>query len=325
MSETPLATTQAPVQLETTDLTRLTPEQIDARVHAIERAAEAHKRIVMATVKMTRPKHWKDFGGKPYLDGDGALALAKIGLKISEPVFEVQEVDTDRVVECTVLISWPEMCQEHWGLGSCSTRDKFFANTGEGCQYNQYLKQAGGNERLAKVLLLGHVKKKAYQNALSRGVRGVLGLLGITWEELGEVGITREGAGARVDYKKDGRAAKPAGKTAATVPLKELLSLPVGSVVSVRGTIERASKSGKRNAFHIGVDDLKAWIVRWSDPEVPMWAGDSLPEWAKPGTFVFCESVKVGEYQGNKQFVARDITPVEPEPSEEPNDTPDNQ
>lgn len=306
---TPLVVSEAPAVVQ--QLAHLTPEQIDERVAQIERAAEAHKRLVMAAVTMTKPYDWEDFGGTPYLTGNGALRLAAIGLRLSEPVFEEKWEGDDCFVECLVEATWDAVGQRQVALGTCSTLDKFFAGTDETSKtlYNQSLEAAGRNVRLAKRMMLGHVKKKAHQNAMSRAVSSVMGLKGIKWEDLETMaGFGRENAGARVKFSQGAKAKTPNGKKAPELAtVMAIVDMALGSRTQVRATLQKAVAYAKFHKYTVEQDGYQIELLHW--------AVGPIPEWAQtPGITLFAPVVEVKEYQGNRQYIAHSgVELVEPE------------
>lgn len=307
-----------PVNPLDTPLATMTPGQVEQQVEVIKRVAEAQKQLVLAAVTRTYAHDWQDFGGKPYLEGEGADRLAGIGLKLGEPVFDVAKEDGEYHVECLVCATWPAMGCEGYGLGSCSTRDKFFVGREDSkSRYNQLLVLANGVEAVAKRMLLPDVKKKAYQNAKSRAVSEVMGLHGITWADLKPMGITPEKAGVRVDYKKGAKKTDRKSAVEPAISVEKLTALPIDSRASLKGTIVRTSQMGKRRGFQINDGTDAVWIIRWAaTPDDPM------PEWASEGQAVFCKNIRVAEYQGSRQYVAESIEPIDAEPQEPPSEQP---
>ena len=196
---------------------------------------------------------------------------------------------------------------EYTSLGACSTLDKFYVGKAESrAIYQQYLQLADDNERKAKLMLVPHVKKKAHENAKSRGVSSMLGMRGLGWEHLKEMGYTPDGSGAKVNYATGAKAKKshqPKDVTPATID--QILALPKDSVCSLRAKVFEVQRLEGRKTRHVvtvteGTNKLT--VTLWKD---------EIPEGLIPQAEVFFPEVKVGEYQGNPQYSANAVEVVE--------------
>lgn len=285
-------------RLEGATLSDLEPEDIDAIARRMERAAEATKKMVRAAVRFTRPHDWKDFGGTLYLEGEGALRLmTPLGLRLGAPRFEIETMDDDIFVQCELEAFWPRAGTSLIEIGSCDTRDAFYAADKPGSAINQCLERARGNEALARRMLRDDVKKKALMNATSRAITGLLGMRGLKPEDIKELGFEIGKIEFKTGSTRDTRAeAKTAIKIVALASVKEL---PVGSVVSFGGKIFSCKKMEKFHGYTIYDGMLKFNVIQWSTEPLPGWAQKDEP--------VFCESVTVKEYQGGRQYVAKQI------------------
>lgn len=302
--------TTAMVALADGPLARLSQEQVDDRVKAIERSCETVKRMIRAGVKLTYPQQWIDVGDKPYLEGEGALNLCPLGVTVRiVDDFDYKTIGNDIFVEVLVEATWRETGHSIVEIGDANTRDKLWNTKSDRSTMNQFLERAGGDEKIARQMLLGWVKKKALMNAYSRAIRGVLGMRGLSWDDLEPLGITREKAGGRVRFSKGAtKASHKAAKAAPVrVSLAEMLGLPQGSVCAVGGTILKAAARGKGHFYRITEGELEATVVVWWNDPTP------LPDFATEGTAVYFPIVEVREYQGNAQYAAQSIEAVEAE------------
>jgi hypothetical protein len=288
----------------------MTADQIDVETSKMERFAEAMRRFHMAACKATLSHDWIDFGGKPYLEGEGAMRIAAaIGLRVGEPLWESDKgewFEDELFFECVVEAHWPLTGASFVGLGDCNTADKFFAE-GKNSKLAQALGQTGEKPRLARKLIAMDVKKKAHSNAITNAVRGVMGLKGLTWDDLAQLGLERSKAGAGVDYKK-GAEAKKAGAPVAlkAAKLGELAKLPVDSKVSAGGTLSEpvSIKGLTPKAWHLYTlkdDTGTAQIGHYVKDKL------AIPESAIPGNYIHFPEVKVGSYQGRVQLTAYEI------------------
>lgn len=278
------------------DLAGMTAEQVDEQCAKLTRIANAQNRLIMtALTTKTRGKDWIDFGGTPYLTGDGAERLCAIGIRLGTPIFDVRHEGNDIIVDCLVEASWQFTGQTTTGLGNCSTRDKLYSKS----EYRLCLERAEGNVTLARKLLEGHVKKKAYKNATGRAVCAVMGISGLSWPELAEYGITPDMAGAKVDFRKGATLATKAAvsKILDRVSIPELKALPVGSRAAIGGTIKYAEKGAKSQKYTLTGDGGTIVVYVRSQ--------DELPDWAVAGNEVWVPEVEVGKpFQGKPMFWA---------------------
>lgn len=312
--ETALVPTAPP-----TDLAQVPIEQIEQQAAQIGRRAQALQKLIHGAMVLLKPNDWTDFGGKPYLSGEGAQRfISPCGLSLTAPVFEIDEQGADVFVTCCVTAEWPRMGAAYSATGVANTRDKLWNSDKERSQINQYREAAGGDERLARRMLLGWVKHKAHQNALSRAVCGILGIRGLPWTELQQYGFTADKAASKVVFRK-GTSTKAATKTTPaktecqTVALAAMLELPKGSTVNVGGTLDACKQyksEGKKGKVVFDIYDgvARATITRWTESDPP--------EWAVPGAQVWCSGIKIGEYRGSPQYTADSVSLKEGEPNE---------
>lgn len=193
-------------------LARMTPAQVDKFVDAVDRVAETRQRMIQICVKRSEPKDWVDFGGKPYLQGQGGQRIASVvGIEIGPPVWGDERWDgEDFFCDVSATFYWPLTGARVTEIGFCSTRDKFFAADSDNSKYNQCLRQCNGDRHAAANMLRGEVRKKALSNCVGRGVSAVMGIKGLSWESLAKYGLTPEQSGGRVAF--DGNKAKGAAQ-----------------------------------------------------------------------------------------------------------------
>lgn len=302
-------------------LMKMSVEQIDEATARMERFAASMRQFHVAACKATLPHDWIDFGGKPYLEGEGAMRIAAaVGLQLSAPVFADEKgewFEGELFFECAVEATWPLTGATIVGTGDCNSKDKFFAE-GANSHLAKALAATNGNERLARKLIALDVKKKAISNAISNAVKGVLGLKGLTWEDLKALGMGQQQAGAKVEYKKGGVAQKKdAPAQLKTVKIGELLKLPKDSKVAVGGELTEPVivKGLPPKAWHMYTlkdDTGTAAIGHYVKDAV------KIPEEAIPGNYIHFPQVEVGEWQGRKQLKAWSIELPTGAPQAEP-------
>ena len=210
---------------------------------------DAFKKLLIVALAGTRPDGWMDFGGNPWPTTPEAERIRRdFGISVidvQDP--KLEEGSDDRgpwfayTVKGTVtsaLFGTIE-CTGHAG-----SRDLFFSKAGD------VFKPASDVDRPS-------IKQAAYSNMMQNGVTRILGLRGLTWDELAQMSNNRvtKAKGQHVDFKgkRDKEATAPGAPAAQNgVPgyvarLEELLKqLDVPDVRKViQGLTAFPGKDGK--------------------------------------------------------------------------------
>lgn len=270
-------------------------------VEAAAKQIELRARLLRTALKALKPHDIQDFEGKPYIEGEGAARIMSVirGFKVDEARFQIEQIHPHYFVECSVPIEF--MGATTVALGDCSTADPFFVGKdGKGGLYAKHLERTG-SETIAARLILGDAKKKARENAVSRGVTELLGLKGLSWKDLGELGFLRAEAGAKIAFKSGSQDGE-----IKTLSVSDAIQAAKGSMVNVRGGLlemkekNGVSKNGKsyKITHYLLTDNAnKIWVGRFGSPLSLI-----------IGSEVFAEKVGVSEYQGEKRFMAENLT-----------------
>lgn len=159
----------------------LTPQAI---AKAQELAA-LHRELRLAALKITTARDWVDLDGQPYLSASGCHRLAAL-FKVRQRNVRTERISQPDGSYAIVVIA--DACSEvldpqGWVevVGTASSDDKFLSR--------------GGKVKPA----FGDILKKAHTNWFGRAVRQLVGLSGLTWEELEALGIRRAEA-PRVEF-----------------------------------------------------------------------------------------------------------------------------
>ena len=272
----------------------------DNYVEAAGRQIDLRKKLLGLALKALKPHDFQDFGGKPYLEGEGAARIMAVirGFKVGAAVFTTEQIMPHYFVECNIPMEF--MGATTVALGDCSTQDSFFTGqSGNGGRFGAYIKQTG-SETLASRLLLGDAKKKARENAISRGVTELLGIRGLSWDDLSQLGFTKSAAGAQVNFKTGSQ-----GAEIKTITLADVGKLTKGSVFNVKAEIHDARErtvAGNKNVTDYTVVEgpIKMKITAWG----------SCVEGVKQGSILYFSGVTVGEYQGSLQYTAKEVSAV---------------
>lgn len=162
--------------IEARPLTQMpqTPQIMDS-LEAFDNRNRVLDKLRDVAFKATSLKHWSDQGGKPYLDSNGCELIARLaGVCFRPGVFSL-ETHSDTQGEYYEYTYTGEACLQNGEsiieIGTCSSRDKFF-----GRKNQQWLPQSEVNRT--------NIKKKAMANFKARAVKTLLGLDGLSWEDL---------------------------------------------------------------------------------------------------------------------------------------------
>jgi len=277
-------------------------------VETAGRQVELHSKLLMTALKALKPHDFQDFEGKPYLEGEGAARIMAVvrGFKVGEAKFKIENIAPHYFIECEIPMEWRG--QTTVALGDCSTADPFFTGkAGNGGVFKKHLDRTG-SETMAARLVLGDAKKKARENAISRGVSELLGIKGLSWDDLAALGFRRAEAGSSIQFRQGSQ-----GGEIRTLQPSEALTIKAGSVIHIVGILvdfetTQVGKSKKDITAHIIKDligDVKITVKRWG----------KLHSGLKQNQKVFCSKCQVADFRGSKQFLAESIEPVDEEVS----------
>ena len=163
--------------------------------------AELAKQIKLAVFAITNQEDWVDMGGKPYLQASGCEKIARIfgiSWKLEQPEL-VTYPDGHFEFVFVGKFAFGPITEDNptviTATGSRCSRDGFFKT--------RYRKTERGTEQYEvppDEIDPGDVRKSAETNCIGRGIRKLLGLENLSWEELEQHGIKRSGKRA-VEYK----------------------------------------------------------------------------------------------------------------------------
>lgn len=266
-------------------------------VEQVGKQIELRRKLLQMGLKALKPHDIQDFGGKPYIEGEGAARIMSAirGFKVHEPKFAIEKIDNDYFVECVLPMEFLGATVE--ALGDCSTADVFISGAdGQGGRKQKHLERTKSPEIAAR-MMLSDAKKQAQENAISRGVTFLLGIKGLSWEDLKELGFNQSEAGAKVVFKTGSH-----GGEVKTLTVEEALKAAKDSIVNIRGKF-LASRERPVKDKKIAEYNLEGGLIvqKWGSVETGFLAGQEL----------FCSKVKVSEYQGKKQYTAESIDLVE--------------
>jgi hypothetical protein len=165
---------------------------IEKELAGIERNIELFNKIKVLALRLTKPSDWVDMGGNPYLLDRGASSVAvAFGIDISEVRVTKEWADDPRGRYYTFIASGKAYARKLGryveDIGVCSQRDKFFGKIGD-------------KFKEIEDVDMTNIIRKAVTNLEGRLTKRVIGIGGVTWEDLAQAGIPREKIG-KVEYK----------------------------------------------------------------------------------------------------------------------------
>lgn len=168
---------------------------------AVDRRIEFIKEVRARTLKLTLPQDWVNIGGKPWLQVIGAQRIKQPwgvyfkDLRIEPSLDETRRrLKAGEHVSCEVLgIAGCRITgEESVILGGRSTEDGFFTGKDDdGAPIAENLATMDAED----------LRKAAVSNWEVRAVTDLLGLRGLTWEDLQRFGISKEQAGGSVTFR----------------------------------------------------------------------------------------------------------------------------
>jgi len=150
---------------------------------------------IEAAIRMTRRSGgWINMGGQPYLTKSGADAITQLlpirteFKQIPKKHWESDDIGPYYIYICVAAASWTdEMKGYSEAIGTCSSRDKFFAR-----RHGETLPTSDIDEP--------NIIKKCGTNGIGNAIKGLLALKSMTWEELDRIAGLQEGETQKVEY-----------------------------------------------------------------------------------------------------------------------------
>jgi hypothetical protein len=187
----------------------------DAGIVAIaeqaERRIDAFNKIKKFALKSTNRQDWVNEGGKPYLQDSGANKIARafgVSWRLSPP--EIQNLDGGHYL-ITVKGEFAIGGAVIQAVGARASNDPFFTDRYQGEGEKRHRVTMPGSE-----VDRGDVIKSAVSNCTGNGVKKLLGLMNMTWQDLEDYGAIKQAdvQGFQFKSKAPTQAGKPAAKPA---------------------------------------------------------------------------------------------------------------
>ncbi|MCJ7642871.1 MAG: hypothetical protein MUP28_00160 [Candidatus Aminicenantes bacterium] len=165
---------------------------IEKELAAIEKNVEFYNKVKIIALKMTKASDWVDLGGNPYLMDRGTENVAvAFGVDVSDVRLSMEWAE-DAKGRYYSFIAAGKAYSKKLGryvedIGVCSQRDKFFGKIGDKFKEIEEVDMA-------------NIRRKAVTNLYNRLIKRVIGLMGVTFDDLVQAGIKKEQLG-KVEYK----------------------------------------------------------------------------------------------------------------------------
>lgn len=230
---------------------------IEQELAQIEKNVEYFNRVKIIALKMTKAQDWVDMGG-PYLMDRGAENIAiAFGVDISDLQLKQDWAEDTKGRYYTYVASGKAYAKRLGryveDIGVCSQRDKFFG-------------MIQGQLKEIQDVDMANIRRKAVTNLYSRLIKRVIGLMGVTWEDLGAAGIKKADL-QRVEYRGGAQGGGPAGKPKLSddsiAHLKKvwakLLEMSQGDEKKARAELDRLASFGDKKVTDISQITSDAW------------------------------------------------------------------
>lgn len=166
-----------------------------------ERRINQLERIKSLALKVTNSSDWSAQGDQPYLECSGAEKVARLFgvcwyFTTNEPKKVLSEDEKGKFYFYVVRGVFSLGNDKIESIGTCSSRDPFFASR-RGPDGKLELKPASEVDET-------DVAKKCVTNCVGTGIKRILGLRGLTWEEVETGGKVTRGNVAKVSFASGG-------------------------------------------------------------------------------------------------------------------------
>jgi hypothetical protein len=230
---------------------------IEKELAEIERNVTFFNKVKIIALKMTKAQDWVNMGG-PYLMDRGAENVAiAFGVDISDLQLKQEWAEDSNGRYYTYIASGKAYAKKLGryveDIGVCSQRDKFFG-------------MVSGVLKEIQNVDMANIRRKAVTNLYSRLIKRVIGLMGVTWEDLAAAGIKKDDL-AKVEYRGGQQGGGPAGKPKISEDAlarldkvwKKLLEMSGGDKAKASAELDRLASFGDKKVTDISQITSDAW------------------------------------------------------------------
>lgn len=231
---------------------------IEKEIAEIEKNVEFFNRVKIVALKMTKASDWIDQGGSPYLMDRGAENIAiAFGVDISDVQLRMEWAEDAKGRYYTFVASGKAYAKKLGryveDIGVCSQRDRFFG-------------MLGGKFKEIENVDMANIRRKAVTNLYSRLIKRVIGLMGVTFDDLKLAGMDVSKI-SKVEYGSGTRkGAEPMSDGAADVKdrvVQMLTMLTNGDKESFANALEKFSSWKDKDGKVHSVRDINKLSEKW--------------------------------------------------------------
>ena len=239
---------------------------IDQIVSDLEKGVQAYNKIKLVALKLTGPEDWVQIGKQPYLLESGAQKIAKaFGVAIFDVKVETQWQEDAKgryqIVVARGKAFSKKLASYIEDVGICSQRDRFFA-------------MDDGELKPVEEVDFANVIKKAVANLYGRLIKRVVGLMGVSWDDLEKAGIK---PAAKVEFKEKKPLSPEAQKIGAMI-----LEMAGGNKEAAKLMLKSLSEFEK-NGQKYSVSSVAELSEAWAKKLLPK-VEKEYNEWRKMGS-----------------------------------------
>ena len=184
------------VALKQAELERNLPMSLQTMIEVAKDRHLVLTKLRKYALTLTEPKHWTVQGNEPWLNSQGTDHVERIFGIASRVVDKEKLWEEDEMGEryfmwvITVQVSLPNSPDVCDGIGSATSKDKFLGTLEK------------TDRRSGRMLtdVEPNIIKKAWTDAKRTGIQRLLGLRGLSWDDLAAAGIGKNEV-AQVKYK----------------------------------------------------------------------------------------------------------------------------
>ena len=241
---------------------------IDQIVSDLEKGVQAYNKIKLVALKLTGPEDWVQIGKQPYLLESGAQKIAKaFGVAIFDVKVETQWQEDAKgryqIVVARGKAFSKKLASYIEDVGICSQRDRFFA-------------MDDGELKPVEEVDFANVIKKAVANLYGRLIKRVVGLMGVSWDDLEKAGIK---PAAKVEFKEKKPLSPEAQKIGAMI-----LEMAGGDKEAAKEMLKSLSEFEKNGQKYF-VTSIRDLSEAWAKKLLPK-VEKEYNEWRKMGSEV---------------------------------------
>jgi len=167
----------------------------DEFVAKLDRNIDAYRKLITIALKLTNEQDWTSQNNKPYLDCSGAEKIANpFGVQITNQRSKRYDYKDNKgayyIWEYTATFSSAKLGRVP-GIevsGIASSRDKFFAKVTKFNSKGERVIELKPIEEVDQTMIM----RKAQTNMIVNGIKRLLGLRNLDWEQLEQAGLKKE-------------------------------------------------------------------------------------------------------------------------------------